>query len=92
MDDDQQPSLVTSRRLLPMTSSAARDARLWANSAAAATDQPGVLTGARCRELRAEVACEGRRRDQRQSGFSPETPVISSEIRGIGGTRLARQK
>jgi hypothetical protein len=29
--------------------------------------------------------CGGCWRDQRQSGFSPETPVISGELRGIGG-------
>jgi hypothetical protein len=51
-----------------------------------ARHEPGVLTGARCHGLPAEVACDGCPPEQRQSGFSPETPVISREIRGIGGT------
>ena len=42
--------------------------------------------------LPAEVVCDGCRPDQRQSGLSPETPLISRDIRGIGGTPLARHK
>jgi hypothetical protein len=75
-EDNQQPSPVASRRLLPHDTVYDAGRSHLGTRPVGGKDEPSVLTGARRHELPAEVACAGCRRDQRQSGFSPETPVI----------------
>jgi hypothetical protein len=85
LDDDQQPSRLAIKRLLCHDTACGSGLSLGTRHPAARQD-PGVLTGARHDELPAEAGVRLLPADQRQSGFSPETPVISREIRGIGGT------
>jgi hypothetical protein len=84
-DDDQQPSRLAIKRLLCHDTACGSGLSLGTRHPAA-RQEPGVLTGARHDELPAEAGVRLLPADQRQSGFSPETPVISREIRGIGGT------